>query len=280
MPFATAPAVSKAAVLTIDVTAMVKANGAEFFLMPQGAGTLSIVPGFYTPDAGKEPLLRVTGGAQAGSYRATRSAGLVDADPTAWKLTNTAAFACKRTQPLLLAFDGSGNLADAARIELVVNVASASGGGGALQVYRPAAQPPRPGPRVSVGATPTLQRADLIAKVDTNEDWYAMLNSADARNQSGSGQPTNATIANGCYYGGIPTGANAGISLFKGFFKVDGTGYPTVRLGRMIGWHINYQPGDANLTFGHRCFGQISRPACDGKRDAEQSYRRVRRAAG
>ena len=250
VPFATAPAVSKAAVLTIDVTAMVKANGAEFFLIPQGTGTLSVTPGFYPSDTSKEPMLRVTGGARAGSYRATRCAGLADSDSTPWKLTSTSAFPCKRTQPLLIAYDGLGSLADATRIELILNVTAASGGGGAVQVYRPTAQPPRPGSRISVGPTPTLQRTDLIAKVDSNDDWYAMLNGADARSQAGVGQPTNFTIANGCYYGGIPMGSNGGISLFRAFFKADGTGYSTVRLGRMMGWHINYQPGDANLTSG------------------------------
>jgi len=250
VPFATSATVSKAAVLTIDVTGLVKANGAEFFLMPPGTGAITVTPGFYPADTSKEPMLRVTGGTRAGSYRATRCAGLADSDSTGWRLTNSAPFACKRTQPVLLAYDGLGALGDATRIELVLNVTSVSGGGTTVQVYRPAAQPPRPGPRVSVGPTPALQRADLIAKVDTNADWYAMLNSADSRNQSGSGQPTNYTIANGCYYGGIPTGFNAGISLLRAFFKADGTGYPTVRLGRMIGWHLNYQPGDASLTSG------------------------------
>ncbi len=255
VPFVTAPLVTRgSAVLTLDVTAMAKVGGPEVFVANAagtGNGTVSVVPGFYTTDSSKEPMLRVTGGARAGTYRATRSAGLSDSDSTSWKPTSTAAFPIRRGQPLLLAFDGAGSaamLADATRIELILNVSGASSGGGALQLFRPAAQPPRPGARVAVPATPTLQRADLVTKVDSNDDWYAMLNGSDRFNSAAGAQPTNFTIANGCYYGGIPIGYNSGLSLRRAFFKVDGTGYPLVRMGRMCGWHINYQPGDDKLS--------------------------------
>ncbi len=252
-PFATSAAVAKGQTLRIDVTAMVQAGGVEFFIIPSGSGAATIVPAFYTPDPTLEPMLRVTGGTRAGDYRAARCAPLADSDSASWRPANTAPTACKRTQALLLAFDGAGSAADlatATKIELLLMITSVSGAAGVLQLFRPAPQPPRPGPRIIVGSTPTAMRADLLAKVDTDADWMAMLNSVDAKNQIGSGQPTNYTIANGCYYGGIPQGLNNGIGLLKGFAKPDGTGYQTIRMGRMVGWHINYQPNDANLLSG------------------------------
>ena len=250
-PYAASPLVTRGGVVTLDVTAMAKSFGPELFLQTASVGAASVVPGFYTPDPTREPMLRVTGGARAGTWRSTRSAPISLSDTTGWVDTTTGLAILKRGQALLLAFDGAGTaatLADATKIEIVLNVVNATGGGAIIQAFRPAPQPPRPGPRVTVGATPTATRADLITKVDTDADWLAMLNHADSRNDAGAGQPTNYTIANGCYYGGIPTGFNGGLSLFRGFFKADGTGYPVVRLGRMCGWHVNYQPGDANLN--------------------------------
>jgi hypothetical protein len=254
VPFVTSPTLTKATTLTLDVTQMVQGGGTEFFIAGVNAtGTISVTPGFYTPNSALEPALRVTGGTRAGTYPVTRCAPIVDADSTGWRAANPSPQAVRRGQPLLIAFDGagtSGQLATADKIELILNVVGASGGGGALQLFRPAAQPPRPGPRVSVTATPTAQRADLIAKVDTDAEWNAMIGSVDARNRAGVSHPMNYTIANGCYYGGIPIGRNGGLSLFKGFWKADGTGYPVVRIGRMVGWHQNYQPADASIASG------------------------------
>lgn len=254
VPFVTSPTVTKPMTLTLDVTQMVQGGGTEFFVATASASaTISVTPGFYTPNSTLEPMLRVTGGTRAGTYRVTRCAPISDADASPWKATNTSAQGVRRGQPLLIAFDGagtSGDLATASKIELTLNVVSATSGGGTLQLFRPAAQPPRPGARVSVTATPTAQRADLIAKVDTDAEWNAMINSVDSRNRAGVAHPMNYTIANGCYYGGIPIGKNGGLSLFKGFWKADGTGYPLVRIGRMVGWHQNYQPADASIASG------------------------------
>ncbi len=253
VPFVTSPALSKAQTLTLDVTQMVQAGGTAMFVANMGTTSILVTPGFYPTNPAIEPVLRVTGGASAGTYKVTRCAAIVDSDSTGWKATNSVAANVRRGQPLLIAFDGAGTiagLASASKIELLLNVVTVFGGAGTLQLFRPAPQPPRPGPRMSVGPTPTAQRADLIAKVDTEADWTAMLTNADPRNRSGSGQPKNYTLANGCYYGGIPTGQNAGLSLLKAFWKGDGTGYPLVRMGRMVGWHINYQPADGAIASG------------------------------
>lgn len=246
VPFATSALVRSAGPVTFDVTAMVKAFGPEAFIATAAAtGSVAVTPGLAQPLA-SEPILTVTGGARAGTYRPTRSAPLYDSD-SRWKPLATTPASIKRGQPLLLAFDGAGTaaaLAGATRIELTLSVTGTSAGGAALQVFRPAPQPMRPGPRVAVPATPTTSRSDLICKVDTDAEWLAMLNNADSRNVTASGQPSSYTVAGGCYYGAIPVGRNVGLSLRKAFWKVDGSGYERVRMGRMIGWHRNYQPAD------------------------------------
>ena len=245
IPFAASTRVTGGSQFTIDVTTMVAKRGTSFFLNVLGGAGISIFPGLSSlPE--KEPILRATWDDRQGSYRATRCATLYDSDGSTWKPVNSSPFIVKANQGMLLAFDGA-DTRNANRMELILQASSVSGGGGAVQVFSPTPKPPRPGPRVNAAAANIQSRSDLIAKVETDAEWSAMINNADGRNASGFGQPSNYTIANGCYYGGIPKGRNAGISLLRGFFKGDGTGYPVVRLGRMMGWHINYQPGDPTV---------------------------------
>jgi len=250
-PYVQTPSITAAQTATIDVTAMVKSFGPQFFISAASTkGTVSITPPVFSPNPANEPVLRVTGGARTGVYKASRW-GQLSESTTSWRLTNSSNFAIKRTQPLLLAFDTAGDaaaLGSATKIELVLIATGTSGGGSALQLFRPTPQPPRPSARITVDATPARNRADLITKIDTDAEWMAMTTTANDRNRSGSGQPDNFTIANGCYYGAIPTGKNPGLSLLHGFWKPDQTGYPVIRMGRMVGWHANYQPADNALT--------------------------------
>lgn len=250
-PYVQTPSITAAQTVTIDVTAMVKSFGPEFFISAASTkGSVGITPPAFTPNPANEPILRVTGGARAGIYKASRW-GQLSESTTSWRLTNSSNFSIKRTQPLLLAFDMAGAaaaLGDATRIELVLAATGSSSGGSALQLFRPTPQPPRPSARIAVDPTPARSRADLLTAIDTDAGWTAMTTSADDRNRSGSGQPDNFTIANGCYYGAIPTGKNPGMSLLHGFWKPDRTGYPLIRMARMVGWHTNYQPGDDKLS--------------------------------
>lgn len=241
VPYASASGVSSARTVTLDVTQMVKAFGAEVFLMTTGAGGVTLAPPNYTPDPTREPVLTVTGGDRAGSYRAVRQGVLGSSDTTAWRVSYNSAFSLRGGSAMILGFDGAGTaaaLAGASKIELTVVVTAVTSGGGPLQVFRPASLPPRPGPRVVASATPAAARSDLIFKVDTNAEWAALFN---------SGPPGFLTIANNCCYGTIPTGQNSGLGVTAGYFKPGGEGgYPVIRVGRMCGWHINYQPSDAN----------------------------------
>lgn len=249
VPFAQGAAITAAGTTSIDVTAMVKAGGPELFLMLSSTGAVTVVPPAMPARPAETPLLRVTGGARAGEYRATRWGLLSDSDSTGWRLAPSAPFAIRRAQPLLLAFDGAGDaaaLADASAIELVLTVTSISGGGGAVQCFRPSPRPPRPGARVSVDPTPAAARADLIVKVDSDAEWQAMIANADARNARGAGHPSEAVVAHGCIYSAILPGRNAGLNLLRGFWRAGGGGYERVRFARMVGWHDNYLPMDAN----------------------------------
>ncbi len=249
VPFAQSAPVGAAGSCVIDVTTMVKAGGPELFLMLTGTGAVSVVPPAMAARPLDTPVLRVTGGPRAGEWRATRWGLLTDTDGSSWPLAPTALFAIRRTTPMLLAFDGAGDaaaLADATRIELVLTVTSVSGGGGSVQCFRPAPRPPRPGPRVSVDATPAAARADLIVKVDTDAEWQAMINRADARNGRGSGHPDEAVVAHGCFYSAIRPGRNTGMNLMRGFWRTGGGGHERVRFARMVGWHEFYLPTDAN----------------------------------
>lgn len=244
VPYASAAGVTSARTLSIDVTAMVKAHGAEVFATTNSSGSIALVPPNYTPDSTKEPVLVVTGGPRAGSYKATRRATVGDSATTSWRASYTSVYSVRRGLALLLAFDGAGTaaeLAGATSITLTLVVTATTSGGGTLQLFRPAPLPPRPGPRVVAVSTPAASRADLLLKVETDAEWTALLAGR------GSNHPNNFTIANGCYYGAIPTGHNTGLARTIGFWKPGGAGgYPVIRVGRMIGWHTNYQPADAN----------------------------------
>lgn len=249
-PYVQTASLSGAQVSTIDVTAMVKVFGPEFYIILTSSGSVNMSPPSNPSNPAAEPVLRVTGGARAGDYRATRWGTLGDSDSTSWRRTYSSSFPIRRTIPTLLAFDGAGlgqTFPDATRVELVLTITGSSGGGGALQLFRPTPQPPRPGPRIAVSSTPIRSRSDFLVGVDRDEDWLRMINSASVREQQG-GNPTNYTIANNCYYGAIPTGRLTGMGLFRGFWREDGSGYPVVRMGRMVGWHINYQPADTSAN--------------------------------
>jgi hypothetical protein len=263
-------AITSAQTVTIDVTQMVRAFGPQFFLRASST-TASVVlqPPANAQNTAAEPLLRVADGPRAGTYKASRYGQLADSDSTGWRQNNTGlGWIVLRTQPAVLGFDGAGTaaqLASASRIELVLTVAGTFGGGTALQLFRPTPVPPRPGPRLTVAdSTPTRQRSDLLVAVDRNEDWQAMLANASPRERSG-GQPSGAVVANGCIYGAIPTGTNTGLDLLRGFWRDDGTGYPVIRMARMVGWHANYRPSDSNLGASPGVSGKSPGPFATGK---------------